>query len=88
MGDVTVPGLTEDELRDAAMSAVAPMVKPPLLAACEWTVKDWMAKWGISRSEAERDLAARVLRGELRFEERYDPRSRRAVNGYRKAEGK
>ena len=94
MGDVMeVPGVTEEDLRRAAMArANRHCHRPPTLAAHEFTIGDWQAyireEEGreLNESTAQRELDGLVSQGIMARTEkqgkRYDPRSQRVVVAY------
>jgi hypothetical protein len=84
--ETTVPGITEDELRLEAVRAVPRKGNLPL-GPTEFAASDWAQAHGISRSMAERELAALVADGALEcVGARLDARTGRQVKGYRRRE--
>ena len=88
--DVTVPGVTEEELlRSAAIDrAKAEAGVKAVLGPGEMTVRDYMASvaasegWEPSDSTARRHLRRLVKRGIMEQGERYDPRIDKCVTAY------
>jgi len=90
MGDiVVVPGVTEDDLRAAAIDqALRDVEIAPVLAAHEFTKADYIEQVRqatgrtISESTAARYLNAKIFSGTVESGTRYDQRAKRAVVAY------
>jgi hypothetical protein len=94
MGDVTIPGVTDEELlRAAAMDAAAAKAKDlgirrvPDLELGQFTRGDWeryerASGRDVGEASVKRDLDAMVKAGILVTERRRDPRVGRAVWAY------
>ena len=96
MGDVTVPGVTDEELlRAAAMARVreATRYSVPDLKPHEFTRRDWLEddkalmERELGYATASRDLDSLVEMGVLERAWRRDPRVGKRVWGYWFAEG-
>ena len=86
---VVVPGVTEEELRSAAIDrAKAEAGVKSVLGPGEMTVRDYMASvaecegWEPSDSTARRHLEMLVRRGVMERGERYDQRVDKGVTAY------
>jgi len=95
---VTVPGMTEDELReiaiDASLDALDDDRELLLLQADEFTLEQWRIKYNerygvkITDTTARRKLRRLIDRGVVEEEDRKNPVTGLGVKGYRYVEGK
>ena len=85
MGEVVeVPGITEQELRQAAIDQITELCQPlTRLEPGEVTVGDMAEEWGRPRASTKDALDLQVKEGTMSKRKAYDPRTGRECTAYR-----